>query len=200
MIAELFIVAMAYLLGSIPTALLLVRVVTGGDVRTTGSGNVGGTNAARAAGLKVGVAVTLVDMAKGAVPVVVMQWYNPASRWMAMAMLAAVAGHIFPVWLKFRGGKGVATGFGAFLVLAPGTAFLAFGVWFVVVALTRYVALGSMLASAVFPVLLFFTAKPLEPVIWGVVAIAVLIVFRHQSNMRNILDGTEPKIGYEKWE
>ena len=200
MIGELVIVVAAYLLGSFPTALLLVRLVTGGDVRTTGSGNIGGTNAARAAGIRIGIVVTLVDTAKGALPVLFMHWFNPASRWMAMAMLAAVVGHIFPVWLRFRGGKGVATGFGAFLVLAPLSALIAFVVWIAVVAVSRYVALGSMTASALFPLILFFTAKPLEPVIWGVVAIAVLIVVRHTSNMRNILGGTEPKIGFEKWE
>ena len=140
MIGEILIVVLAYLAGSFPTALLLVRLVTGMDVRKTGSGNVGGTNAARTAGLRVGAAVTLVDMLKGALPVLLMHWYNPASLWMAMTMLAAVVGHIYPVWLRFRGGKGVATGFGAFLVLAPVSALAAFGVWLVVVAISRYVA------------------------------------------------------------
>lgn len=114
MIGEILIVVGAYFLGSLPTALLLVKWVTGADIRLSGSGNVGGTNAARAAGLRIGAVVTLVDMAKGALPVFVMHWYDPASKWLALTMLAAVIGHIFPVWLGFRGGKGVATGFGAF--------------------------------------------------------------------------------------
>lgn len=200
MIGEVMIVVGAYFLGSLPTALLVVKFVTGEDVRLSGSGNVGGTNAARAAGLKIGALVTLIDMAKGALPVLVMQWYNPASRWLALAMLAAVVGHIFPVWIRFRGGKGVATAFGAFLVLAPAAAGAAFLVWLIVVGVGRFVALGSMIASACFPVLLYLLVHPPEPVMWAVVAVAVLIVLKHRSNMENLVKGTEPRIGFEDWD
>lgn len=200
MIGEVMIVVGAYFLGSLPTALLVVKFVTGKDVRFTGSGNVGGTNAARAAGLRIGAVVTLVDMAKGALPVIVMHWYNPASRWLALTMLAAVVGHIFPIWLRFRGGKGVATGFGAFLMLAPGAAGAAFLVWLIVVGVGRYVALGSMIASACFPVLLYVLVHPPEPVMWAVVAVATLIVVKHRSNMKNLVRGTEPRVGFEDWD
>ncbi len=200
MIGEWIIVVGAYFLGSLPTALLLVRWVTGTDVRKTGSGNVGGTNAARAAGLKIGAVVTVVDVAKGAVPVLVMQWYDPAARWLAVTMLAAVIGHIYPVWLRFKGGKGVATGFGAFLVLAPGPAAAALALWIVIVAVGRYVALGSMIASAVFPVILFFMRHPPEPIIWAIVAVSALIVWKHRPNMENLVRGTEPRIGNEHWD
>ncbi len=200
MIGEILIVVGAYFLGSLPTALLVVRWVTGKDVRLSGSGNVGGTNAARAAGMRIGAVVTIVDMAKGALPVMVMQWYDPSSRWLALSMLAAVVGHIFPVWLGFRGGKGVATGFGAFLVLAPVAAGVAFIIWLIVVGVGRYVALGSMVASACFPVLLYMLEPPGEPVMWAIVAVAALIVLKHRSNMENLIQGTEPRIGFEDWD
>ncbi|RLE20046.1 MAG: acyl-phosphate glycerol 3-phosphate acyltransferase [Acidobacteria bacterium] len=200
MIGEVLIVVGAYFLGSLPTALLVVKWVTGRDIRLSGSGNVGGTNAARAAGLRIGAVVTLVDMAKGALPVMVMQWYDPASRWLALAMLAAVVGHIFPVWLRFRGGKGVATAFGAFLVLAPAAAGVAFLVWLVVVVVGRFVALGSMIATACFPVLLFLMEHPPEAVMWAVVAVSVLIVIKHRPNMENLVRGIEPRIGFEDWD
>ncbi len=200
MIGEVIIVVGAYFLGSLPTALLVVKWVTGKDVRLSGSGNVGGANAARAAGLRIGAVVTLVDMGKGALPLMVMQWYDPASRWLALTMLAAVVGHIFPVWLRFRGGKGVATGFGAFLVLAPAAAGVVFLVWLVVVVVGRFVALGSMIASACFPVLLYLMEHPPEPVMWAVVAVAALIVVKHRPNMENLMRGTEPRIGFEDWD
>lgn len=200
MIGEILIVVGAYFLGSLPTALLVVRWVTGKDVRLSGSGNVGGTNAARAAGMRIGAVVTIVDMAKGALPVMVMQWYDPSSRWLALSMLAAVVGHIFPVWLGFRGGKGVATGFGAFLVLAPVAAGVAFIIWLMVVGVSRYVALGSMIASACFPVVLYMLEPPGEPVMWAIVAVAALIVLKHRSNMENLIQGTEPRIGFEDWD
>ncbi len=200
MTTEILIVIGGYFIGSLPTALLLVRWVTGSDVRLSGSGNVGATNAARAAGIRIGAVVTLVDMAKGAVPVLVMQWFNPSSRWLALTMLAAVIGHIYPVWLRFRGGKGVATGFGAFLVLAPLPAGVAFLVWILVVATSRVVSLGSMIASACFPVLVYFLDHPPESVMWSVIAAAALIVWRHRSNMRNLVMGTEPRIGHEDWD
>lgn len=194
------IVVGAYFLGSLPTALLMVKWVTGADVRLTGSGNVGGANAARAAGLRIGAVVTIVDMGKGALPVMVMQWYDPASRWLALSMLAAVVGHVFPIWLRFRGGKGVATGFGAFLVLAPAAAGAAFLVWLVVIVVGRFVALGSMIASACFPVLLYTMNHPPEPVMWAIVAVAALIVVKHRFNMENLVRGTEPRIGFEDWD
>jgi glycerol-3-phosphate acyltransferase PlsY len=196
---EVLIVIGAYFIGSLPTALLLVRWVTGSDVRLSGSGNVGATNAARAAGIRIGAVVTLVDMVKGALPVLVMQWFNPSSCWLALTMLAAVVGHIYPVWLRFRGGKGVATGFGAFLVLAPLPAGVAFLIWVLVVATSRVVSLGSMIASACFPVLVYFLDHPPESVMWTVIAAASLIVWRHRANMRNLVMGTEPRIGHEDW-
>jgi glycerol-3-phosphate acyltransferase PlsY len=196
---ELILVLVAYLLGSLPTALVLVRLMTGEDVRRKGSGNVGGTNALRAAGWKAGVAVTLIDVGKGALAVILMQRYNPESGWVAAAMLAAVVGHCYPIWLKFRGGKGVAAGFGAFVVIAPLSALAALVVWFLVLAVSRWVALASMVASAVFPLALKLINKPDMVTLISVSAAAVLIILRHSSNIRKMLTGEEVKVGDDSW-
>jgi len=196
---ELLLVAFAYLVGSLPTAYLLVRLLTGDDVRRKGSGNVGGTNALRTAGWKAGVAVTLIDIGKGALPVWLMTRFNPESEWVAAAMLAAVLGHCYPVWLKFRGGKGVATGFGAFLVIEPLSALAVLPLWFVVLAISRWVALASMVASACFPLLLKLIDSPDVVTLVAVSAAAVLIIFRHSSNIRKMLSGEEVKVGDDSW-
>ncbi len=196
---ELFLVVFGYLVGSLPTAYLLVRLMTGDDVRRKGSGNVGGTNALRTAGWKAGVAVTLIDVAKGALPVWLMTRFNPESGWVAAAMLAAVLGHCYPVWLKFRGGKGVATGFGAFLVIAPLSALAVLPLWFVVLAISRWVALASMVASACFPLVLKLIDSPDVVTLVAVSAAAVLIIFRHSSNIRKMLSGEEVKVGDDAW-
>jgi len=196
---ELILALVAYLLGSLPTALLLVRLMTGEDVRQKGSGNIGGTNALRAAGWKAGVAVTLIDIGKGALAVALMQRYNPESVWVAAAMLAVVIGHCYPVWLKFRGGKGVAAGFGAFVVVAPLSAAAALVVWFLVLVISRWVALASMVASAVFPLSLKLIDKPDMVTLVSVSAAAVLIIFRHSSNIRKMLTGEEVKVGDDSW-
>jgi len=196
---ELLLVAFAYLMGSLPTAYLLVRLMTGDDVRRTGSGNVGGTNALRIAGWKVGVAVTLIDVVKGALPVWLMMRFNPESGWFAAAMLTAVLGHCYPVWLKFRGGKGVATGFGAFLVIEPLSAAAVLVLWCVVLVISRWVALASMTASAAFPLLLKLIDSPDIVTLVTVSAASVLIIFRHSSNIRKMLSGEEVKIGDDAW-
>ena len=196
---ELFLVLFAYLLGSLPTALVVVRLFTGDDVRRKGSGNVGATNALRAAGWKAGVVVTVIDVAKGAVPVWLMRLYNPESVWIAAAMLAAVLGHCYPVWLRFRGGKGVATGFGSFLVIAPLSALAALALWFVVLVIWRWVSLASMVASASFPMILKLIDNPDLVTLIAVSAAAVLIILRHGSNIRNMLAGREAKVGDDAW-
>jgi glycerol-3-phosphate acyltransferase PlsY len=196
---ELILVLLSYLLGSLPTALLVVRLMTGEDVRRKGSGNIGGTNALRAAGWKAGVAVTLIDVGKGALAVILMRRFNPESGWVAAAMMAVVVGHCYPVWLKFRGGKGVAAGFGAFVVIAPLSALAALAVWFLVLFVSRWVALASMVASAVFPLALKLIDKPDMVTLISVSAAAVLIIFRHSSNIRKMLAGEEVKVGDDSW-
>ena len=199
MTGELILVLLSYLLGSLPTALLVVRLMTGEDVRRKGSGNIGGTNALRAAGWKAGVAVTLIDVGKGALAVILMRRFNPESSWVAAAMMAVVVGHCYPVWLKFRGGKGVAAGFGAFVVIAPLSALAALAVWFLVLFVSRWVALASMVASAVFPLALKLIDKPDMVTLISVSAAAVLIIFRHSSNIRKMLAGEEVKVGDDSW-
>lgn len=199
MILELAMVAAAYVLGSLPTAYLLVRLRTGDDIRSKGSGNVGGTNALRIAGWRVGVVVTLVDIAKGVVAVWLMQRFNPESGWIAAALLAAVIGHCYPVWLGFSGGKGVATGFGVFLVIAPLSAVAALGVWIVVLLVGRRVALASMLASAGFPIILKLIDAPDLLTLGAVAAVSVIIILRHSSNIRKMLSGEELTIDDQSW-
>lgn len=196
---EIALVVFAYFLGSLPTAYLLVRLMTGKDVRATGSGNVGATNALRTAGWKVGAVVTAIDLLKGAIPVWLMSRFNPESGWVAAAMLAAVLGHCYPVWLKFKGGKGVATCFGAFLVIAPLSALAAFVLWVVVLVISRWVALASMVASASFPLILKLIDRPDMVTLVSVSAAAVIIILRHSSNIRGILTGSEVKTSDDSW-
>jgi glycerol-3-phosphate acyltransferase PlsY len=195
LIWELLLVVVAYLLGSVPSALFVVWMMTGRDVRDLGSGNIGATNATRAGGIRAGLVVTFLDVAKGALPVWAMSVFHPAGAWLAATMLAAVIGHCYPIWLKFRGGKGVATGFGAFVVLSPWTALAALVLWLIVLVIWRRVSLASMVASAAFPLLLVMIDRP-NAVILGAVSLAsVLIVLRHHDNIRHLLAGDEPKIG-----
>jgi len=196
---ELLLVALAYLVGSIPFAYIFVRYVTGRDVRTEGSGNVGATNALRSAGWKVGVSVTVLDILKGSLAVWAMMVFNPESAWLAAAVLAVVAGHCFPPWLLFRGGKGVATGFGAFLVIAPLSAVAALGVWFVMLAVFRWVSLASMTATASFPVIIQILDHPDWITLSTVAATAILIILRHHSNIRNLVTGKEMRLGPGFW-
>jgi len=199
MTIELALVAFAYLVGSIPFAYIFVRYVTGRDVRREGSGNVGATNALRSAGWRVGVAVTVLDIAKGSLAVWAMMVFNPESSWLAAAMLAVVMGHCFPPWLLFRGGKGVATGFGAFLVIAPLSAVAALGVWIVMLGLFRWVSLASMTATASFPVLLSLIDSPDWITLVSVATVAILIILRHHSNIRNLVSGKELRLGPGFW-
>ena len=195
MIWELALVIAAYLAGSIPSALLVVWMLSGKDVRREGSGNVGAANATRVAGWGAGAVVTVMDVAKGAVPVWLMSILNPESWWLAATMLAAVLGHCYPLWLRFRGGKGVATAFGAFLVISPVPALVSLGVWIVVLAVSRLVSLASLVATAVFPVLIALLDPPGWVMLAAVSAVAVLIIIRHHSNIRQLIDGTEPRVG-----
>ena len=195
MIWELALVAVAYLLGSIPSALLVVWARTGKDVRREGSGNVGATNATRIGGPAAGVVVTAMDVVKGALPVGAMTVLNPEGGWVAATALAAIVGHCYPVWLRFAGGKGVATAFGAFVVLVPVPALIGLGVWIVVLAVGGWVSLASMVAAAVFPLLAAVLDQPGRAMLLGVSLASVLIIVRHQANIRQLIAGTEPRIG-----
>ncbi len=134
------------------------------------------------------------DVAKGALPVWAMSILNPASGWLAATMLAVVAGHCFSVWLMFRGGKGVASAFGAFLVLAPWAAIAAVGVWVVVLAVGKRVSLASLVASAAFPLLMVVLGDPTPVILGAASTVSILIIVLHWTNIRRLIDGSEPKI------
>ncbi len=202
--ASLLIIAGSYLLGSIPTGYLLVRFIRKQDIRTVGSGNIGATNVLRSGGKGLGAATFLLDMLKGcaavwlgslAAPVLLPA--SPLRNVEALAALCAVIGHMFPIWLRFRGGKGVATGFGVFLVAAPAAALAAISVFALVLAVTRYVSLASILGAASFPPfawLLIHGEKP--PFFIAVEAtVALLIIVKHHQNIRRLLSGTESRFG-----
>lgn len=182
----------AYAAGSIPFAVLMSRRA-GVDVRQSGSGNPGATNVFRTAGPGLGIAVAVLDIAKGAVGVLAAEWLHAPDGVAAAAGVAAVIGHVFPVWLRFHGGKGVATACGAFLVLAPVAAALAASVFLVVVWITRYVSLGSIVAAAALPIFAYADGSPVAT-IGAAFAVAALVLIRHSSNMTKLLAGVEARI------
>jgi len=188
------IVIVAYLIGSVPFALLLTRRWGAADLRRIGSGNLGAANVLRASGVKAGVLVAVLDIAKGAVSVMLAQRFADHAAAPAAAGLAAIVGHIYPVWLRFRGGKGVATACGVFSVLTPLAIPPALGIFVVAVWLTKYISLGSMLASVALPPIAYATGSPAPAVAAAFVASAI-IVFRHRSNLVRLRTGTERRIG-----
>ena len=204
LLARGFVAAGAYLLGSIPTGYLLVRTFRHQDIRTVGSGNIGATNVLRSGGKALGAATFLLDVLKGAAAVGLgalafryLAIPSPPRDVEALAALCAVVGHMFPVWLRFRGGKGVATGFGVFLVAAPWAALSAIGVFAVVLAICRYVSLSSIIAAASFPVFAWFMVSGYRPPFFMAVQIvvALLIIGKHHQNIRRLLAGKEHRIG-----
>ncbi len=186
--------AVGYLIGSLPLGYLAARRWAGVDLRHVGSGNVGATNVIRVSGVALGLAVMAMDVAKGFVSVAAAGVVAPTERDAVTAGVAAVAGHIFPIWLAGRGGKGVATAAGAFGCLAPEATACAAAAFVVAAAATRFVSAGSVVATITLPLAaMAFGASP-EVVIGGAVA-AALIVWRHRGNLRRIRRGTEPRLG-----
>jgi acyl phosphate:glycerol-3-phosphate acyltransferase len=189
----------AYLLGSIPFGYLIVKMGSGSDVRGAGSGNIGATNVTRVAGKGAGLATLLLDIGKGYLAVwLAMRWSHGNIRWMMAAGVAVVLGHTFSCWLRFRGGKGVATGLGVFLAIAWQAVLATLLVWLVVVAFWRYVSLGSVVAAAALPILvyLFYApghAPPLA-VSFGSVAVAIIVIFKHRENIARLIAGTESRL------
>ena len=184
----------AYALGSIPFALLLARRWGAGDLHHKGSGNIGAANVFRVSGPMAGVLVALLDIGKGAAGVLVAQRLTTGAEVPAVAGLAAVVGHIYPIWLRFRGGKGVATACGAFAVLTPLAMSAAFALFIATVWATKYISLGSVAASASLPALAFAFGSP-GAAVMAAAAAAVLIVFRHRSNLIRVRLGSERRIG-----
>ncbi len=190
-------VAAGYLSGSIPYGLVLGRLALGIDVRTIGSGNIGATNVARAGGRKLGAAVILLDAAKAIVPIVVARALlgdaPGAERWVMAVALAAFLGHLFPVWLGFKGGKGVATALGIFAVLAPWAALAAVAAYAVAYGATRISSVGSLSGTTIAALTAVLLEGWKSPVAWTGIAIAALIVLRHKDNVRRLLSGEEKR-------
>lgn len=206
-LAIVAIAAVAYLLGSIPFGYILVRVFRRQDIRSVGSGNIGATNVIRSGAKGLGVATFALDVLKGSAAVWIAGWIAAmlaptmvTRDAQALGALCAVIGHMFPVWLGFKGGKGVATGFGVFLVSAPWAALSAIGLFFVVLAITRYVAVGSILGAASFPIFAWFLVSGTRPAFFiaAQVTVALLIIVKHHSNIRRLMNGTENRIGAKK--
>jgi glycerol-3-phosphate acyltransferase PlsY len=189
----LLVMIIAYLIGSVPFGYLIVRGKIGADIRQTGSGGTGATNVSRLAGKAAGVVTLVLDALKGGVAVLIAEMLTRSDWIVAAAAVAVIVGHIFPVWLGFRGGKGVATGAGVFLVLAP-IAVLCAGVVFLAIVLgTRYVSLGSMLGAAMIPLFVWLQSDS-RPLLIAAVLSALLIVFAHRGNIGRLTHGTEAQI------
>jgi glycerol-3-phosphate acyltransferase PlsY len=198
------IAAASYLLGSVPTGYLLIRLFRGQDIRLAGSGNIGATNVLRSGGKGLGAATFLLDMLKGCSAV----WLGallgglllpncPLRDAEALAALCAVLGHVFPIWLGFRGGKGVATGFGVFLAATPWAALAAISVFLLVLVISRYVSLASILGAASFPTFAYFLDHGDRPWFFIAVqiAVALIIIIKHRQNIGRLLAGTESRFG-----
>jgi glycerol-3-phosphate acyltransferase PlsY len=213
------VIVFAYLLGSIPFGYLIVRATQGADVRETGSGGTGATNVSRRAGKAVGALTLVLDALKGAAAVGIAKvvlglpvfalntsvsahndsTFGSSYWWVAAAAIAVIVGHIFPIWLRFRGGKGVATGVGVFLMLSPFAVALAAVIFALVVWRTRYVSLGSILAAMSIPFFLLIqpvfigAVEMFAPVMSAAIGGAALIVFAHRENIRRLMNGSESK-------
>jgi glycerol-3-phosphate acyltransferase PlsY len=206
-------VALAYLIGSIPFSFLIVKLVAGKDVRDHGSRNVGATNVARTAGKLPGIFALLLDVAKGYAVIVIARslvsrpewpfepgvqpWQSP-EFWIAGAGLVAVLAHMFPVWLRFHGGKGVATGFGVVLALHPLVALMVVVVFVIVLLAFRFVSLASILAAAAIPII--FSVVPSTP-FWRIVmtaGISLAVILKHHSNIARLVQGAERSLGRKK--
>lgn len=192
---EILALAAAYLLGSVPFAIVLVRVFRGVDVRTQGSGNAGATNVLRTAGKGLAVGTMLLDVGKGVAAVFLMRAVTLDPRWLGAAAVAAVLGHVFPVWFSFRGGKGVATAIGGFGVLAPGAVLAVVGAFVLVVAATRFVSLGSITAACLLPLAMRLLVHAPDPEVVAAAAVTLLLVFSHRANIKRLVGGTERRLG-----
>ena len=190
MVAVLF---AAYLIGSVPFALMLARH-RGFDLRAVGSGNLGAANVMRASGVRAGVLVALLDMAKGAASVWLAGRVSDAAAVRAAAGVAAIIGHIYPIWLSFRGGKGVATACGVFAVLTPLAVPPALAIFVAFVWLTKYISLGSMVASVALGPIAYALGSP-APAVIAAAAASAIIVFRHRSNLLRLWTRTERRMG-----
>lgn len=187
------VIVLAYFIGALPTGLILVRALRGEDIRKYGSGNIGAANVLRVAGPAVAAVVLLVDVLKGLMPVLLALRAGPAPWAVVAAGLAAIAGHNWSVFLGFRGGKGIATSFGVLAGLSLPAALVAAAVWIVVVAITRFSSLGSLLAGVSVPIMLWRLRTPPEYVAFGIIA-SLFAIYRHRANIQRLVAGTELRV------
>ena len=186
---EYLIPLLAYLLGSIPFGYLLVRSTEGRDIRSLGSGNIGATNVFRRNRLS-GILTLLLDAGKGYLAVLLAGWLGGGQEWQAAAALFAIMGHIFTVWLRFKGGKGVATGCGAYLAISPPAVLTTLGLFVLILLATRYISAASIGATALFPLWAFLYGESSLVLLWMILGSA-LIIAKHHQNIRRLLSGTE---------
>ena len=196
-------IPLAYLLGSIPFGLMIVKARGGEDVRQSGSGNIGAANVARNAGYFAGILTLVLDAAKGYAGVwIAMRWSHGALPWMMAAAVAAVVGHVFPFWLGFRGGKGVATGLGVFLAICWEAVAAAAVLWIIVVVFWRYSSLGSVIATAALPVFVYVLYAPghapPDYVTYPTLFLSLLILVKHRANIERLIAGQENRLGKRK--
>jgi glycerol-3-phosphate acyltransferase PlsY len=199
--SPLLVVVIAYLLGSIPSGYLIVKLGDGDDIRDRGSGNIGAANVARNAGLTAGLLTLFLDAAKGYAAVLVANRFSHASnssRSMMAAAIAAVVGHMFSVWLGFHGGKGVATSLGVFVPICREAVLAAVVLWIIVVLFWRYSSLGSIVAAAAMPVLVYLLYAPGHAppgyITMGTMFISVLVIVKHKANIERLIAGEEPRL------
>lgn len=192
--------AIAYPLGSIPFGFLIVKA-RGSDIRQEGSGNIGAANVARNAGAIAGILTLLLDAAKGYAAVLIAQrWTHGDMRWVMAAALAAVIGHMFPIWLGFKGGKGVATGLGVFLPICAEAVGIAVILWIAIVLFWRYSSLASIVAAVALPVLVYVLYAPGHApapyVTVGTILISILVLVKHRANLERLMAGTESRLKF----
>ena len=191
--AGIFIALFGYLLGSVPTGLLLTKMFSKIDPRKVGSKNIGATNIFRTAGKKLGILTLVGDILKGMIPIVIASRLGLPDLWIAIAGLSSFLGHIFPIFLGFKGGKGVATALGVYVVISPIAVLIEFLVFAGIVWKWRYISLGSISCATTIPILIAFFRSDSQAYFIVSVIIAALILYRHQSNISRLLQGTENK-------
>jgi glycerol-3-phosphate acyltransferase PlsY len=197
LILYLLLIIASYFIGAIPTGVVLARAFSGKDIRQEGSGNIGATNVTRVLGKKLGALTLVGDLLKGFLPVCVGSYLVSSLNVVCLMGCAAFLGHLFPVYLKFKGGKGVATALGVFLYLSPIVILIEIIIFVFVVGIWKYVSLGSLIAAASMPLLLVIIGSP-KPVVLLSMAFALLIFIKHKANIQRLLNGTENKFGTKK--
>jgi len=196
-ILYLLLIIASYFIGAIPSGVVLAKAFSSKDIRQEGSGNIGATNVTRVLGKKFGAVTLAGDLLKGFLPVFVGSYLVSSLSVVCLMGLAAFLGHLFPVYLRFKGGKGVATALGVFLYFAPSVILVEIVIFVAVVGIWKYVSLGSLIAAAAMPLLLLLFAFP-KPVVLLSIAFALLIFIKHKANIQRLLNGTENKFGTKK--